>query len=1083
MPFLADLHIHSHFSRATSGECRPGPLAAVAARKGLTVVGTGDFTHAGWRAELREELVEAEEGLYRLRDAAGPAAGVRFLVTGEISCIYKQDGRTRKIHHLVLLPSLEAADKVAGSLEDRGANLRADGRPITGFDSRTLLGLILEAEPEAILIPAHIWTPHFSLFGANSGFDALEECFGDLSAEVTAYETGLSSDPPMNWRLSALDRLRLVSNSDAHSPEKLGREAVEFEAELSYMGLAAALRGKEGRVAGTIEFFPEEGKYHYDGHRNCGVCWHPRETAAAGGLCRVCGRPVTVGVLHRACALADRPEGFRPEGAPPYVSLVSLMQIAADALDAGLGSRRVEEVCRRLVEEMGPEIPLLREGDLGGIADLGGALVAEGVRRVRAGEVRYRPGYDGAYGELTIFQPEERRYFAGQAALFSLPGADLPAERRKLELPAGTGAGESAAALAAEDAAAWPAGDPLHGLDGAQAEAAAAPEGPVIVQAGPGAGKTRTLVRRIACLIGRGVGPENIAAITFTHRAADEMRRRLAGFLGEVAGRVFVGTFHRFCLDLLTKSSGAPPLVLDQREAAAILAEAAPRGRGEGSCSPDDISRLKSRGLRPGDAGVPAEAAKAYRLYQERLRELGACDYDDLLLGALEVLEAGGEAARAAKERAAHLLVDEFQDVNAVQYRLVKALAGDGAGLFVIGDPDQAIYGFRGADHRFFTALSDDFPRARCFVLDRNYRSTGSVTAAARALMGRAAATEEGPAGQRPRYISVHGPRAEAKVLVREIERLVGGTGMLSADGQSGRRPAKTYSLGEMAVLFRTARQAVPLEEALLAEGIPYRALGQRTILEDPSVREALDILRYLDRPTDLRFLIALRETRFNPGAAPLAAITGFARANCCPYAAAAAELLRLGQFTIDAHGRIQGLLDLVEELRGMAAASTAAADLLLRAAPGGGDEPPRVLTQVARAAAGRPLAEFLFRLGGGPEGDQERREGDMRRGEGVSLMTMHAAKGLEFPVVFVAGLEDGVVPWRGADDDEELAEERRLLYVAMTRAAEVLILLGPPDGSGSRAPSRFLADLPEELLAREGARPRKVRAEQKGLF
>lgn len=419
--YLADLHVHSHFSRATSDSCRPGPLAQAAARKGLAVVGTGDFTHAGWRAELGAELAEAEEGFYRLHAAAGPAAQVRFVVTGEISCIYKQGGRTRKIHHLVLLPNFDAATRVSAALGARGANLEADGRPIVGLESRTLLALILEVEPAAALIPAHIWTPHFSLFGSNSGFDAIEECFGDLAGEIAAYETGLSSDPAMNWRLSALDRLTLVSNSDAHSPDKLGREANEFKAPFSYRGMIGALRREGGRVTGTVEFYPEEGKYHYDGHRKCGVCWHPTETLAAEGICRVCGRPVTIGVLHRVVDLADRQEGFRPPEASSYTSLVSLDQIVASALDVRAANQRIQATIRKLLEALGPEIPLLREGDLGAIAAVAGTAIAEAVRRVRAGEIVCRPGYDGQYGKLTIFSPEERRQLSGQVALFAQP--------------------------------------------------------------------------------------------------------------------------------------------------------------------------------------------------------------------------------------------------------------------------------------------------------------------------------------------------------------------------------------------------------------------------------------------------------------------------------------------------------------------------------------------------------------------------------------------------------------------------------------------------------------------------------------
>ncbi|MEW6227971.1 MAG: UvrD-helicase domain-containing protein [Bacillota bacterium] len=1082
MAYLADLHVHSHFSRATSDSCRPGPLAQAAARKGLAVVGTGDFTHAGWRAELGAELAEAEEGFYRLRTAAGPAAQVRFVVTGEISCIYKQGGRTRKIHHLVLLPNLDAAARVSAALEARGVNLEADGRPIIGLDSRTLLALILEVEPAAVLVPAHIWTPHFSLFGANSGFDALEECFGDFAGEIAAYETGLSSDPPMNWRLSALDRLTLISNSDAHSPDRLGREANEFEAPFSYRGMIGALRREGGRVVGTVEFYPEEGKYHYDGHRNCGVCWHPNETLAAGGICRICGRPVTIGVLHRVADLADRPEGFRPPEASPYTSLVSLDQIVADALDVGAANRRVQATSRELLDALGPEIPLLREGDLGAIAAVAGAAVAEAVRRVRAGEIAYRPGYDGEYGKLSIFSPEERRQLSGQATLFTLPGTAPEVARRENAATCTRYSVDEAAAQATEPPKGSSFATPLDGLNAAQRQAVTARTGPVVVAAGPGTGKTRTLIQRIVFLLREGIRPEVITAITFTHRAADEMRRRLASAVGTEAERVRVGTFHRFCIDLLTEVHGTPPLVLDAREAAALVAEATGPGRGEGAGLAEALSRLKSRGLRPGDPGVPAALAEPYRRYQQRLAAAQAYDYDDLLLAALDLLQNDKAAYQEARRWATHLLVDEFQDVNAVQYQLVKALAGDGRNLFVIGDPGQAIYGFRGADHRFFAQLAADFPSATSFHLTLNYRSASTIVSAANALLAEANATAAQPGGQRLRYIAVDGPQAEARAVVREIERLVGGTGMLAADQQSGKRMARAFSLGEIAVLFRTGRQAEPIEEALLAEGIPYRTFGQRALLAAPEVREALDILRYLDRPTDLRFLIALRETRFHPGAEALALLArsaGEDASQCLP--AVTVELLRAGQFTTDAHAKIQGFLDFVAEL-GILAKSTTAAELLLRAAgPKGATS--RALRQVARAAGDRSLAEFLFRLATGQEADHERQEDLARPGEGVSLLTMHAAKGLEFPAVILVGLAEGIVPWKGAADDEALAEERRLFYVALTRAAEALVLIGPPAAGGSAVQSRFVRELPTELVELIRGKVKKPRIEQRGLF
>jgi uncharacterized protein (TIGR00375 family) len=302
--FIADLHIHSKYSRATSSQCVPEVLELWARRKGLHLLGTGDFTHPKWREELREKLVPAEEGLYRLtedarisEDNAYAGNEVRFIVSGEISCIYKKNGRVRKVHSVILLPGLEYAKALSNRLET-SFNLHSDGRPILGLDCRDLLEITLEACPEAIFIPAHIWTPHFSLFGAYSGFDRIEECFEDLTGHISALETGLSSDPPMNWRLSMLDRFALVSNSDAHSPANLAREANIFDTELSYPHIARALNGRDADAFyGTIEFFPEEGKYHWDGHRACGVCQRPADTKAAGGICPVCGGRITVGVL------------------------------------------------------------------------------------------------------------------------------------------------------------------------------------------------------------------------------------------------------------------------------------------------------------------------------------------------------------------------------------------------------------------------------------------------------------------------------------------------------------------------------------------------------------------------------------------------------------------------------------------------------------------------------------------------------------------------------------------------------------------------------------------------------------------
>ncbi len=428
MKFYADLHIHSHYSRATSKELNLEHLALWAQLKGIQVVGTGDFVHPKWFAELQEKLEPAEEGLFKLKpkyakltenDVPPSCRGpVRFMLTVEISNIYKRLEKVRKVHNLIFAPDFEVAKKIQTKLGSIG-NIHSDGRPILGLDSRDLLEITLEAGPMAYLIPAHIWTPWFSALGSKGGFDRMEDCFGDLTKYIFAAETGLSSDPPMNWRLKQLDPYILVSNSDAHSPQKLGREATIFDTELSYKGIYKALSDpKDKGLAGTIEFFPEEGKYHYDGHRDCHKRLHPQETIKHKGLCPECNKPVTVGVMARVEELADRPEGEKSPRARPYYNLVSLPSIIGEAKDCGPASKSVQESYFNLLNRRGNEMSILREASLQDIEKVGGDLVAEGVRRMRAGEIEIAAGYDGEYGEIHIFSEKERKSLVGQLSFF-----------------------------------------------------------------------------------------------------------------------------------------------------------------------------------------------------------------------------------------------------------------------------------------------------------------------------------------------------------------------------------------------------------------------------------------------------------------------------------------------------------------------------------------------------------------------------------------------------------------------------------------------------------------------------------------
>ncbi len=966
--YVADLHIHSKYSRATSKELEPEQLDAWARKKGIGLVGTGDFTHPAWRAELRDKLTPAEEGLYTLKGASG---GPRFVITGEISTIYKKDGKVRKVHSLILLPGLEAAEALSRRLEAIG-NLHSDGRPILGLDCRDLLEITLESCPEAVFIPAHIWTPHFSLFGAFSGFDTMEECFGDLTSHIRALETGLSSDPPMNHRCSALDGYTLVSNSDAHSPSKLGREANLLSCGLSYPELSRAIQTGEG-FHGTIEFFPEEGKYHFDGHRNCSVCLSPVEAEAASGVCPVCGRRLTTGVLHRVEQLADRPEGYVPKGSRPFESLAPLPEVIAASEGGSAAGKKVGAKYEAMLERLGPEFSILREVPLEDIGHAAGPLVAEGIRRLRSGLVVRKPGYDGAYGVIQLFSPAEREAFRGQVSLF---GAEAPRQAKsaggRVARPAKEGLAKSAA----------PAGE----LNGEQRAAVSAPEPTVAVVAGPGTGKTHTLVERAAWLVEeQRAKPAELTVLTFTNRAAAELRQRLEARLGRRAAKAMtIGTFHAVCLELLEAVPLADPY--QQRAAASAALEALGR-----KGSPDALLRAVSRWK----TGIDTEEDPAFALYQEKLA--GKLDFDDLLRETLEQWRAG-----RTDKRFTHLLVDEFQDVDRLQLALLLAWGREGGTLFAIGDPDQSIYGFRGADPACFGALAG----ARTVTLRQNYRSTPEILSAALPVAEAVDGTPRPleavrPHGPAVRLVTAPGDRAEAIFVAKEIARLVGGMGMVEAQALGAARGARSF--GDMAVLCRTRRQLALLEECLARDGIPCVVAGREDFLLDGEVRQALSYL----------------EEKQGEPVSPAAL---------------------LEQWTAH-HTPSDG----VERLRNMAVFFP-------------------------------DTAAFLRNLTIGQEGDILRRAGVSYAAGAVSLSTLHAAKGLEWPVVFLCGAGEGRIPLERPGIEADEGEERRLLYVGMTRARDELVLV-----TGG-TPSRFLEGLP---LRKEEARPAPPRPQgvQLSLF
>jgi DNA helicase II / ATP-dependent DNA helicase PcrA len=446
MIYFSDLHVHSRYSRATSKDCDLRGLSQWAAVKGIKVVATGDFTHPEWRRELHDNLEECEPGLFALKADSIPIPlidsidfrpeDVRFILNVEISSIYKKKGKVRKVHNLIFMPDLNTMDRFCQKLGARG-NLNSDGRPILGVDSRDLLELALDVSELSFAVPAHIWTPWFSVLGSKSGFDSMEECFEDLTDHVLALETGLSSDPEMNFRVSSLDNFTLVSNSDAHSPSRLGREVNIFSGQPSYLAIREALRkGGNGsrntenflgprqsimenksiktgapNFVGTIEFFPEEGKYHMDGHRKCGVRWSPEETQQFGGKCPVCGQSVTVGVMNRVNTLADRSTGHIAPKAGCYWRMLPLIEIVADCLGCGVQAKKAKDLHSKLISKLGAELEILWSLPMDVIQEGAPPIVVEALNRVRNERVNLDPGFDGEYGRVSIFKNEERSQF------------------------------------------------------------------------------------------------------------------------------------------------------------------------------------------------------------------------------------------------------------------------------------------------------------------------------------------------------------------------------------------------------------------------------------------------------------------------------------------------------------------------------------------------------------------------------------------------------------------------------------------------------------------------------------------------
>lgn len=1062
MVYIADLHVHSHYSRATSRDLNLESLYQWARIKGIHVVGTGDFTHPAWFKEIREKLEPDGSGLFRLKNPPANAGlpglrvhdiDVRFCLTTEISSIYKYGEKVRKNHNLVYAPDFETVARINTKLAAIG-NLESDGRPILGLPSRDLLEIVLEASPKAYLIPAHVWTPWFSTLGSKGGYDSVDECFRDLGGQLFAIETGLSSDPVMNRKWSALDRFTLISNSDAHSAQKLGREANVFDTERSYDGLFDALKTRKGFM-GTYEFFPEEGKYFHDGHRACGVSLQPGESAQHKGRCPVCGDPLTIGVLNRVEELIDRET---PETPGDFRYIIPLPEILAEIKGAGPASKGVMQAFQEAIATFGNEFSLLNEVPVEDIQRNGNAVLAEAIRRMRQQEIKPVAGYDGVYGVIKVFGEGELKKLAGQMYMFG--DADSAAASRKLQAvshelrAAGDGPGVADETPSGQNGIVSPVEVKLNE---AQAKVSMQVSGALLVKAGPGTGKTSTLVRWIASqLEHKGVKPEEVMAITFTNKAAREIKERLAGLAGPCAQGVRIGTFHAIAYQLLQEYDPRLHTIYDEQSRLIALGMLFPELKAaeykkisegldkyfEGRQTAGDIRGYMSR-------------------YQAYLEQQAAVDLSDIVGRVIRKWEEAPALLQRSMEGIKAMAIDEVQDINAQQYEFFRRL-GKGRNLLAIGDPDQAIYGFRGSDAKLFFQLEKEFEVA---ALTENYRCPGIILAAAGRVIAHntfksgVALQATRPQGGRIRLFPAEDPGAEARYIIREIEKLVGGFHQLTG-GTAHHKGNHAFS--DIAVLFRTHSVGRELLSYFRKSNIPVHLADGSSFLSQAPFSLVADELRlYLDGKDKVSLSGVLRQG-LGYNSQKVRGLLAILHEKGVDWKD---EVPELGEFFIqleevlDNRGLEEGVREIFRQYLPMDKLSeelqVKKESILLLA---------KEVERDSRGATSREtvrqfLEEALFN-----------RYTDIRQEQayGIHLLTLHAAKGLEFPVVFIAGAEEGILPSHREGADPE--EERRLFYVGMTRAREQLYITYASmrklyGKEQTQAMSGLVSEIPEELM------------------
>ncbi|WP_338363798.1 UvrD-helicase domain-containing protein [Candidatus Xenohaliotis californiensis] len=967
MLFYADTHVHSKYSRATSRNLDLENMYIWAKIKGINVVGTGDFTHPLWIKELKEKLIPTESGLFQLSPHITSKINqtlpvsvrnniVLFTLQVEISTIYKKMEKVRKVHHVVLAPSFEAADKIIVELAKIG-NLASDGRPILGLDSCNLLEIVKTSDPYSYLIPAHIWTPWFAALGSKSGFDSIDECYGTLSQEIFAVETGLSSDPPMNWMVGSLDRFRLVSNSDAHSPTKLAREATVYNTELSYFAIMQSLKTGNG-YQGTLEFFPEEGKYHMDGHRKCHIQMIPSETKKHNGICPSCGNPITIGVHHRVVNLASRTMESAINSPPPnaakFTSLIPLNEILSEIHKVGPGTKKVMKNYNHLINTFGSELSILMHTSVDELRQHDSSILAEAISRLRSKSVICNAGYDGEYGIIKLFKPDE----INNTLPIFLPITPTKKTNRSLD-------GRNIKNQRTEPKEKYHCINNTNKFDAEQKHAVEHINSPLLIIAGPGSGKTNTLSHRICNMVSKHqILPENILAITFTNKAANEMRHRLTNLIPESSQKINIHTFHSMCLEMLQKWHNTIDIpadfqVIAETEKIAIITENVKLSTTKIRSTIKEISKTKYFQLTPSSSLL-----EIITKYDNILKATNKIDFDDLILMSIKMLEEQADICIYYQKKYQHISIDEYQDIDHNQYRLIKLIAGKTNHICAIGDPNQAIYSFRGADISYFHKFSKDYPNSKTITLKHNYRSKSHIIDLSNSLLG-LPKTHNNQHTENILSYKTSSSHDAANNITKTIKKITGASDSLELQTYT-KQTIDELSFSDIVILYRYDTHSKIIIDALNKANLPFKKHNSKPLMQS---KIAEGIMHHINttKPKNIADEIQKYTTEIlnNENKSELSNIS--------------AKMIDL------AHKSKNNIKQFKHEYI---------------------------------------LAEQF---------------NDNHNINAINLMTLHSAKGLEFNVVFIFMPNDLIK--HNNREKENAAEEKRLLYVGMTRAKLQLFL------------------------------------------